>query len=67
MRPDLEGTEPGLSKKEPKKILNLKCRRGDCTSIEAVDMTMEGVPGRRYQCTKCHHMWVIDVGGPVNF
>lgn len=63
MKPDFEGTTPGLTQPESPKALNLKCRRDGCKSITAIEITQEGFRGRRYQCVDCKHTWVIDVGG----
>jgi hypothetical protein len=64
---DPAGTSPGLSptKEEPKK-LNAKCRSGNCDSIQVYDVSVDGVPGKRYQCVKCKHTWAVNPGGSFN-
>lgn len=64
---DIKGTAPGLvnSPEKPKEIF-LKCRNANCSSKKAIDVSVPGVPGHRYQCVVCKHTWSINIGGSVD-
>jgi DNA-directed RNA polymerase subunit M/transcription elongation factor TFIIS len=75
-RVDPHGTAPGLApaKAPQPKTINMKCKRDNCPSMEVIEVTPKmgrenaGAPhARTYQCVKCHHSWVVPVGGFVNF
>lgn len=65
---DPRGTAPGLvdAPEKPKEI-NLKCRNTSCPSTRAIEVTAPGVPGHRYQCILCKHMWAINLGGSLDW
>ena len=64
---DLKGTEPGLvSAPEKPKEIALKCRNTACNSKRAIDVSVAGVPGHRYQCVVCKHTWSIYLGGSLD-
>lgn len=72
---DPKGTAPGLNPgaAPAPKVHHLKCRAGTCDSVQAIEITTNAQPDgagashtRLYQCIKCHHTWVIGVGGNIN-
>jgi len=65
---DPKGTQPQpLSSEESLPEVNLKCRRGGCDSITAKQVVIPSRPSSRlYQCTKCKHMWGVNVGGHID-
>lgn len=63
---DPTGTQPGVTPAEQPKPFHMKCRREGCDSILATDVTPPGMPGKRYQCVKCRHVWGVNPGGPFN-
>lgn len=63
---DPAGTKPGLTPEPEKpKTISLRCRRGGCDSIQAVEMTGgQNSQGRHlYRCVKCNATWGIATGG----
>jgi DNA-directed RNA polymerase subunit M/transcription elongation factor TFIIS len=66
---DPTGTNPqAVPQVEEPKELNVKCRRPNCDSITAVQVQIAPAGGgqRLYRCTKCGHMWGLNVGGHLD-
>lgn len=67
---DPNGTSPGLAGQvvEQPEILNMKCKRPECLSMQALEVKHPGsAAGRRlYRCVKCHTSWGVNTGGPVD-
>lgn len=72
---DPKGTAPGLipATEKPVKILHMKCRKEDCRSMQATEVSSSspvesaGAPHFRiYRCAECGSTWNAAVGGFVN-
>lgn len=67
---DAGGVNPGLIPTAPKKMTsNLKCRSGNCDSLEAEEIKLEAPQhhGQRlYRCVKCGHTWGLALGGHLD-
>ncbi len=68
---DPAGTSPGLQAQpaEEPKVINMKCRKADCTSIQVVEIHLPGVQSDRrlYRCCECGNIFGVSVGGSVSF
>lgn len=63
---DPAGTKPGLapSAAEAPKTVHMKCKRPECDSIQAIEMSNPNTQGRHlFRCAKCNATWGIATGG----
>ena len=66
---DPTGTKPGLapSAVTAPNTIHIKCKRPECKSILAVEITGAGGQGRHiYRCVECNTTWGVATGGCVD-